>query len=81
MAGLGGRWKAISEAFGSSEDASEIKQRLNAIVVRRNQIVHEGDYRRLERPRNKGKNSMSYSEASDSIDFLERLIRAIHSID
>jgi len=46
MAGLSGNWTAIGTAMTPSSTPSAIKQRLDEIVQRANQIVHEGDYER-----------------------------------
>ncbi len=56
-----------------------VKERLNAIVVRRNQIVHEGDYQRLERPQDAKLNDISHADASDHIEFITQLVNAIHA--
>ncbi|MFZ5938295.1 HEPN domain-containing protein, partial [Pseudomonas sp. HS6-2] len=50
MAGITEGWKKVSAEIG--ETSPEIKKRLNHIVHRRNQIVHEGDVMRKSRPRN-----------------------------
>src|SRR5438874_127678 len=39
-AGISGAWKRIAKAI--DEPAGDLKKRLNQIVMRRNQIVHEG---------------------------------------
>jgi hypothetical protein len=58
----------------------EIKDRLNAIVKRRNQIVHEGDYARLEKPQGPRRNEMTSKQAKGDIDFIEQVINAIHEV-
>lgn len=80
MAGLGGRWKDIERTFTPSMQSKDIKARLDDIVSRRNQIVHEGDYRRLERPRDSTKNGMTFEQASADIEFVARLVDAIHAL-
>jgi hypothetical protein len=50
MAGLAGKWDQIGAKLSPPMTPPEIRVRLDAVVTRRNQIVHEGDYRRLERP-------------------------------
>src|SRR6266542_5793530 len=59
MAGQSGRWEEIGQQLSPRMDTQLIKRRLNLIVQRRNQIVHEGDYRRLERPRRPTRNTIS----------------------
>ncbi|MGH8793083.1 MAG: hypothetical protein ACRDXX_10600, partial [Stackebrandtia sp.] len=63
-----------------SRTPTQIRIRLNAIVRRRNQIVHEGDYERLERPRGARRNSISHSQAMADVEFLADLIYAIHAV-
>ena len=57
----------------------QMRERLDEIVRRRNQIVHEGDYRRLDRPQDNGRNVMSHKRARDDINFIRTLIDAIHA--
>ncbi len=80
MAGRSGAWEAIGQHLDLPMTTEQIKERLNGIVTRRNQIVHEGDYRRLERPRGPGRNRITYPQAKADIDFLSNLIEAIHSV-
>lgn len=79
MAGRGRKWNEIGQAMTPALAPDEIKARLDAIVQRRNQIAHEGDYRRLERPQDSQRNPISHREAQDDVDFLSRLIDAIHT--
>lgn len=80
MAGQAKRWDAIGANMGPSMTPTEIRTRLNAIVRRRNQIVHEGDYERMERPRGPRRNEMRMAEARASVAFVGGLIDAIHSV-
>ncbi len=77
MAGASGRWGAIGKHLGLT--TKQIAARLNPIVLRRNQIAHEGDYRRLDRPQNAGLNHVSSAEVLDDIQFLRELVDAIHA--
>jgi hypothetical protein len=43
-------------------EPKELRMRLDAVVMRRNQIVPEGDYRRLERPRDSRRNVLNATE-------------------
>lgn len=79
MAGRSGNWDAIGKQMKPVRTPDEIRERLNTVVTRRNQIVHEGDYLRLERPRGPQRNPMSLSEAQGAVDFLADLIDAIHA--
>jgi hypothetical protein len=80
MAGKSGLWDHIGAKCTPAVTPKQIKERLRAIVMRRNQIVHEGDYERLERPQNARRNTVTYADALSSIDFIEQLIKAIHAV-
>jgi hypothetical protein len=80
MAGQSGVWKDIGAAMDPAMEPAEIRRRLNSIVVRRNQIVHEGDYERLEKPRGPGRNSITHRAALEDIAFIARLVDAIHAV-
>ncbi len=43
LIGMSGFWNAIASNMGSNLTAKDVKERLNNIVKRRNQIVHEAD--------------------------------------
>jgi hypothetical protein len=80
MAGRTGHpWQAVGKRLAPPMSPAEVKERLNAIVVRRNRIVHEGDYVRMERPRTPKRNGISHTQAERDIDFLSDLIDAIHA--
>jgi hypothetical protein len=80
MAGRTKLWDQIAAQFTPRVTKDEIKGRLNAIVDRRNKIVHEGDYQRLERPRAPKRNGITLKQASADIDFLRDLTDAIHAV-
>jgi hypothetical protein len=80
MAGVGGNWNAIGANLDPPLEPKEIGERLDAIVMRRNQIVHEGDYRRLERPQDAHQNPVNFVQARSDIDFISDLIDAIHAV-
>lgn len=63
MAGRSREWPEIGARMSPQRSPGEIKERLNEIVNRRNQIVHEGDYARLEKPQSPKRNEMSSREA------------------
>lgn len=77
MAGASGKWKAIGKQLGMT--TKQISSRLSPIVLRRNQIAHEGDYRRLDRPRNPSLNGITPAEVVNDIQFLRDLVNAIHA--
>jgi hypothetical protein len=77
MAGRRNAWEGIAARMKMPKE--EVRARLDRIVTRRNQIVHEGDYRRLERPQDGSRNVMYHADARADIEFLERLVNAIHA--
>jgi hypothetical protein len=80
MSGLSRNWEAIGSRMNPPMTRQQIRTRLNNLVTRRNQVVHEGDYRRLERPRNPGRNALTYAKAKSDIEFVAELIDAIHAV-
>lgn len=83
MAGKNGNWPAITAHVAEPGEAltkAQLERRLNRIVDRRNAIVHEGDYRRLERPQNADREPVDPAQVESDLDFLERLIDAIHAV-
>jgi len=49
-------------------------------VRRRNGIVHEGDYERLERPQTAKLVPLGRAAADDAVEFFSDLIDAIHTL-
>lgn len=80
MAGRPKSWPKIGQGMSPPLETSDIKRRLNAIVTRRNQIVHEGDYQRLEKPRKPKRNGMTARQAQGDIDFISEVIDGIHAV-
>jgi hypothetical protein len=80
MVGRRRRWDEIGQAFNPALTRPEIRDRLNAIVQRRNQIVHEGDYMRVERPRTGRRNKLTAPQARRDVNFISDLIDAIHAV-
>ncbi|MFW3163009.1 HEPN domain-containing protein [Pseudomonas syringae pv. syringae] len=78
MSGILNGWKSAAAVL--SINVKDIKSRLNHIVHRRNQIVHEGDITRSSLPRNLKFNSLDSAEISGDVDWVESLILAIESI-
>jgi hypothetical protein len=82
MAGKSGQWDAIAKAMSGTTrgDSKALKQQLNEFVKRRNAIVHEGDYERLERPQTAKLVPLGRAAATDAVDFFSDLVDAIHSL-
>jgi hypothetical protein len=80
MAGRKKEWKSIGAKMSPSIGADEIKERLNAVVHRRNQIVHEGDYKRLQKPQKAKLNAITQAQARSDLAFIAALIDTIHDV-
>jgi hypothetical protein len=80
MAGRSKAWPSIAKHMSPVRPHAEVKERLNVIVKRRNQIVHEGDYQRLEKPRGPKRNAITHRQARSDIEFIAQLIDAIHEV-
>ena len=80
MAGNGGSWQMIAAHLTPPSTAAAIRSRLNAIVHRRNQIVHEGDLQRQSRPRHPRLNDITATEAAADLDYLHTLVNAIDRV-
>lgn len=78
MAGAKKVWKNVAKELHTSANA--IEEKLNTIVHRRNQIVHEGDVRRLVRPRTIQHNPVHLDEISEMVLWLRRLVDALDTV-
>ncbi len=80
MAGASKVWSAVAAQMAPTTTPAAIKNRLDRIVARRNQIVHEGDLQRQSRPRHPRLNGITTTEASGDVDYVASLVRAIDSV-
>jgi hypothetical protein len=78
MAGREKEWSVIGAKISPPLKPDAIRKRLDEIVHRRNQIVHEGDYERLQKPQKAKLNPMTQKQARQDIDFIAQVINAIH---
>jgi len=77
MLGLGKPWGDLSRHMqGSAED---VKARLNGIVRRRNQIVHEGDLVRTARPQSPKMHDAVSATVRDDLDWLKSLVTNVNN--
>lgn len=76
--GVTNGWKQLATHLGQTPEAA--RARLNGIVHRRNQIVHEGDLRRLVRPRMVSFNEVSHEKISADVDWIESLLDALDHV-
>lgn len=78
LAGVVKGWSRTATELGQT--TKEIQRRLNSLVHRRNQIVHEGDLTRASRPRAVKHNSIDQVTVTADIDWIESLINAIERV-
>jgi hypothetical protein len=78
MAGVEKGWSKVAAQLG--EPADSIKATLNALVHRRNQIVHEGDVMRASRPRRLRLNQIYHQTTKEEIDWVESLLDAVEAV-
>lgn len=78
MAGLVDGWAKTAKTL--SVTSQEIKEKLNHLVHRRNQIAHEGDILRSSRPRQLKFNDLDSGQVSHDVDWMASVIAAIESV-
>jgi hypothetical protein len=80
MSGMSGNWDPIGKRLNPTMTPKQIKRRLNGIVFRRNQIVHEGDYERLDRPQRATLNPVNHTQIAADLSWLGDLVDAIDAV-
>lgn len=75
LAGFQKGWKHVREVL--EQPGENLADRLNPIIHRRNQIVHEGDFRRQQKPRRLKRQWITIEYVNESLDVLEKLIVVI----
>ena len=78
LAGIEKGWTRTATVLGMRAD--DIKTRLNQLVHRRNQIVHEGDIMRASRPQKLQYNDVEQAEVLSDVDWIEQLVTAIEQV-
>ena len=78
MAGIENGWAKVATERGMTP--AQIKDWLNTIIQKRNQIVHEGDITRAERPRRLKLNKIDHNKTRATVTEIEALISAIDKI-
>lgn len=78
LAGIEKGWSKTATKLGCS--ATDIKERLNRIVHRRNQIVHEGDITRASRPQKLKYNQLTHDSVVSDVDWIESLLEKIEEV-
>jgi len=80
MAGASKVWAVVATQMTPATTPAAIKARLDRIVGRRNQIVHEGDLQRQSRPRHPRLNGLTRAEAEDDVDYIAEVVHAIDAV-
>jgi len=78
LAGIEKGWSRVAHKMGCN--ANDIKQQLNRLVHRRNQVVHEGDIARASRPRKLRYNGISGEEVAADVNWIEQLLKSIEAV-
>src|ERR1017187_6450256 len=78
IAGVDKAWSKVACELG--EKANDIKDRLGTLVLRRNQIVHEGDLTRASRPRRLKFNEVDQVGIKSDINWVMALVHAMEEV-
>lgn len=78
MVGVRNGWAKVSKTRKVS--APKLKQRLDALVYRRNRIVHESDLQRAERPRKVAREDVDLKRVARDVAWMRQLIVAIDQV-
>jgi hypothetical protein len=78
LAGVEKGWSRIATKMTCS--AGDIRERLNRLVHRRNQVVHEGDITRASRPQSLRYNSIDHDAVLTDVDWVEQLLISIEAV-
>ncbi len=78
LAGIEKGWSKVAKQLGEHPDT--IKSRLDALVHRRNLIVHEGDVLRASRPRRIRFNEIAATATKADVDWTEGFLTAIEVV-
>ena len=76
--GVQNGWSKVAVELGTAP--AEIRERLNRIVLRRNQVVHEGDFVRQVRPQQVKYNSVDDEVVRDDVRWVSELLNAIDQV-
>lgn len=71
------KWAVISRNMATSISEADLKTKLNNIIIRRDQIVHEGDCFTANLPLQQ--QAISKADADEVVRFITELVNAIHS--
>jgi hypothetical protein len=80
LAGMKEAWKCITTELSPPVTAEAVKKRLTSIVYRRNQIVHEGDIARTQRPRRLKYNALTHAAIKADVEWIRDLVETIDDV-
>jgi len=78
MVGVKKAWSSVAAHLGCAAD--DIQIRLTSVVHRRNKVVHEGDLRRMARPRAIQHSPIDLALIKSDIDWIDQLLAGIAHI-
>ncbi len=78
LAGIEKGWTRVATEM--SAQPAEIKARLNGLVHRRNQIVHEADIARSSRPRKLNYSAIQHAQVATDVNWVESLIKSVEKV-
>lgn len=80
LLGVRNAFAKISHEITPHQQSGELKTRLDRIVLRRNQVVHEGDLQRKSRPQGISRERVNVDSIREDIAWLRTLIEAIDKV-
>ena len=80
LLGVRNAFEKISKEIAPHQQAADLKATLNRIVMRRNQVVHEGDLQRRSRPQVINRERVNADSIKADIAWLRTLIEAIDKV-
>jgi hypothetical protein len=80
MLGVRDLWGELSRAIRPIEPKAEIIAHLDDLAKRRNSVVHEGDLRRLLRPRTISREAILSTEVVTELNWIRAFLKAVDSV-
>lgn len=80
LLGVRNAFAKISQEIAPHQQTADLKTRLDRIVLRRNQVVHEGDLQRQSRPQVINRERVNADSIKADIAWLRTLIEAIDKV-
>lgn len=80
LLGIRNVFKKVADHIQPHQAPADIKERLDRIVRRRNQIVHEGDLQRQSRPQNIKREVTSHGRIADDLRWIRSLVVAVDAV-